>query len=48
MNSDLDKHNLDRNTNKKQMRKVPKEDGENPSSDKTGKTSNTEYIIEDA
>ena len=30
------------------MRKGPKENGENPSSDKTGKTSNTENIIEDA
>ena len=30
------------------MRKGPKENGENPSLDKTGKTSNTENIIEDA
>ena len=30
------------------MRKGPKENDENPSSDKTGKTSNTENIIEDA
>ena len=30
------------------MRKDPKENGENPSSEKTDKTSNTENIIEDA
>ena len=30
------------------MRKGPKENGENPSSEKTGKTTNTENIIEDA
>ena len=30
------------------MRKGPQENGENPSLDKTGKTSNTENIIEDA
>ena len=30
------------------MRKGPKENDENPSSEKTGKTSNTENIIEDA